>query len=95
MRVGNRTDFNRVKFFIETDGIIAPREALEKSIEIMITQLKAIIGFKGDEKAVEEKTGKKIDKVKSDTIKEIKKAAKVKVTKETWSDFVNSIACNS
>jgi DNA-directed RNA polymerase subunit alpha len=46
MRVGDRTDFNRVKVFIETDGTITPREALEKSIEIMINQLKAIIGFK-------------------------------------------------
>ncbi|OHA33080.1 MAG: DNA-directed RNA polymerase subunit alpha [Candidatus Taylorbacteria bacterium RIFCSPLOWO2_01_FULL_45_15b] len=48
MRVGNRTDFNRLKVFIETDGTMAPREALEKSIEIMIGQLKAIIGFKDD-----------------------------------------------
>lgn len=45
MRVGNRTDFNRLKLFIETDGSLTPREALERSIEIMITQLKAIIGF--------------------------------------------------
>jgi DNA-directed RNA polymerase subunit alpha len=49
MRVGNRTDFNRLKIFIETDGIIMPREALEKSIEIMINQLKSIIGFKEEE----------------------------------------------
>lgn len=46
MRVGNRTDFNRMKLFIETDGTLTPREALERSIEIMISQLKAIIGFK-------------------------------------------------
>ncbi len=46
MRVGNRTDFNRLKMFIETDGTLTPKEALEKSIEIMITQLKAIVGFK-------------------------------------------------
>jgi DNA-directed RNA polymerase subunit alpha len=46
MRVGNRTDFNRLKIFIETDGTILPKEALERSIEIMITQLKAIVGFK-------------------------------------------------
>lgn len=45
MRVGNRTDFNRLKIFIETDGSLPPREALERSIEIMIAQLKAIIGF--------------------------------------------------
>ena len=45
MRVGDRTDFNRLRILIETNGTIAPREALEKSIEMMIHQLKAIIGF--------------------------------------------------
>ncbi len=45
MRVGDRTDFNRVRMFIETNGTISPREALESSIETMIHQLKAIIGF--------------------------------------------------
>lgn len=49
MRVGDRTDFNRLKFVIETDGTIMPNEALQKSIEIMISQLKAIIGFKEEE----------------------------------------------
>jgi DNA-directed RNA polymerase subunit alpha len=49
MRVGDRTDFNRLKIFIETDGTILPKEALEKSIEIMINQLKAIVGFKEEE----------------------------------------------
>jgi DNA-directed RNA polymerase subunit alpha len=46
MRVGDRTDFNRLKISIETDGTLTPKEALEKSIEIMISQLKAIVGFK-------------------------------------------------
>lgn len=46
MRVGDRTDFNRLKIFIETDGTITSKEALETSIQIMINQLKAIIGFK-------------------------------------------------
>lgn len=46
MRVGDRTDFNRLRLFIETDGTTSPRQALEKSVEIMIHQLKAIIGFK-------------------------------------------------
>lgn len=45
MRVGDRTDFNRLRILIETNGTIAPREALENSIEIMIHQLKAVVGF--------------------------------------------------
>lgn len=45
MRVGDRTDFNRLRILIETNGTIAPREALERSIETMIHQLRAVIGF--------------------------------------------------
>ena len=46
MRVGDRTDFNRLRILIETDGTLAPREALERSIETMINQLKAVVGFR-------------------------------------------------
>ncbi|HVM73867.1 MAG TPA: DNA-directed RNA polymerase subunit alpha [Candidatus Paceibacterota bacterium] len=49
MRVGDRTNFNRLRIMIETDGTLAPREALERSIETMIHQLKAIVGFKEEE----------------------------------------------
>lgn len=49
MRVGDRTDYNRLRVFIETDGTLTAREALERSIEIMIHQLRAIVGFKEEE----------------------------------------------
>ncbi|MBI1974341.1 MAG: DNA-directed RNA polymerase subunit alpha [Candidatus Zambryskibacteria bacterium] len=49
MRVGDRTDFNKLRIFIETDGTIAPSVALSSAIEIMINQLKAIVGFKEEE----------------------------------------------
>jgi len=49
MRVGDRTDFNKLRMFIETDGTITPTEALTSAIEIMIHQLKAIVGFKEEE----------------------------------------------
>ena len=45
MRVGDKTNHNRLRMLIETDGTITPREALENSIRIMIDQLSAIIGF--------------------------------------------------
>ncbi len=45
MRVGDRTDFNRLRILIETNGTVSPRQALEQSIETMIHQLKAVIGF--------------------------------------------------
>jgi len=54
MRVGNRTDYNRLRISLETDGVITPREALESAISIMISQLKAIVGFKEEEKEIPE-----------------------------------------
>lgn len=46
MRVGDRTDHNRLRVTIETDGTISPKEALESSIHTMITQLQSIVGFR-------------------------------------------------
>jgi len=38
---------------IETDGTLAPREALERAIETMIHQLKAVVGFREEETDVQ------------------------------------------
>lgn len=62
MRVGDRTDYNRLRLSIETDGTLTPHEALTKSIEIMITQLKAIVGFKEEEEGEEEEPAVKNEK---------------------------------
>ena len=43
MRVGERTDYNRLRFSIETDGTIAPRKALEESVSILMRQLEALV----------------------------------------------------
>jgi DNA-directed RNA polymerase subunit alpha len=43
MRVGDKTNFNRLRMTIETDGTISPREALEQSVHTMIEQLAAVI----------------------------------------------------
>lgn len=52
MRVGDRTDYNRLRLIVETDGTYSPREAIEKSIEIMIHQLKSVIGFQDSHEEV-------------------------------------------
>ena len=48
MRVGDRTDHNRLRISIETDGTITPHAALEDSIQTMITQLQSIVGFRAE-----------------------------------------------
>lgn len=52
MRVGDKTNFNRLRISIETNGTLTPREALTQSIEIMIKQLKAIVDFKEIEEEI-------------------------------------------
>lgn len=54
MRVGDRTNHNRLRMTIETDGTLTPREALEKAITIMVEQLQAIVGFTISHRTVKE-----------------------------------------
>lgn len=81
MRVGNRTDFNKLRILIETDGTLTPNEALQKSIEIMIGQLKAIVGFKEEEVKVVEKLNEE---------KKEEKKAEEKVKKELDAEFLKT-----
>jgi len=71
MRVGDRTDFNKLRISIETDGSITPKETLERSIVTMIEQLKAIVGFKEEEPEVIE-APKKNDEGKEDDSESLK-----------------------
>lgn len=72
MRVGNRTDFNRLRIFIETNGTISAKDALEDSIRIMIGQLKAIVGFEEPVALVEEtKESESESKPKEESRREI------------------------
>ena len=65
MRIGDRTDYNRLRISVETDGSITPAEAVEKSIETMIHHLKAVIGFQEKEEVkIESAPGKKKEKEK-------------------------------
>jgi DNA-directed RNA polymerase subunit alpha len=69
MRVGDKTNHNRLRISIETDGTLTPREALEKSIVIMVEQLQSIVGFTIQSKSVvkeEEETDKSKDESNED-----------------------------
>ena len=82
MRVGDRTDFNRLRVIIETNGTITPREALERSIEIMIHQLKAVVGFQEEAEIVPASHGRASasdDTMGADSDSESKDATKMKL----------------
>ncbi len=95
MRVGNRTDFNRLTINIETDGSITPHDALEKSIQIMISQLKSIVGFKEEEviERLEEKaTSAPDNSVDKDAIDDILKTRieSLDVSQRTTNALINA-----
>lgn len=49
MRVGERTDYNRLRLFIETDGTIEPRDAFKRALHIMKSQIEQIEKFDQEE----------------------------------------------
>ncbi|OGZ62412.1 MAG: DNA-directed RNA polymerase subunit alpha [Candidatus Staskawiczbacteria bacterium RIFCSPHIGHO2_02_FULL_34_10] len=78
MRVGERTDFDRLSLQIETDGTITPEEAFYKACEILIKHYTIIFGGKESEseKVLQLKGDKKVKKEKK--AKPVKKAKKSK-----------------
>ena len=76
MRVGDRTDYNRLRLDIETDGSISPEEAFKKASEILVEQFKTLIETEGAEKgeiseplAEERETTKDRTKLKIEDLK--------------------------
>ena len=74
MRVGDRTDFDKLSVEIETDGTITPEEALQQSADILLKHFELISG--SDKK--EEKKVKKVKKETKKVKKEVKKTTKKK-----------------
>jgi len=84
MRVGERTDFERLHFEIETDGVFSPEEALFKASEILVNHFSLVSdAFRKEEKEKpvrEVKTEKKKRKNKAKTVKSNAKKKKRKKT---------------
>lgn len=72
MRVGARTDYNRLFLEIETDGTLTPEEALSKACEILVSHFSLIQGvYQKEEKTIVKKKSKAKEK-------KVKKKAKTK-----------------
>ena len=80
MRVGEKTDFNKLSIEIETDGTITPEEAFYQAVEILIKHFTII--FEGKEpvsvKSTEKEVEKESTKEKPKTEKKPKKVTKKK-----------------
>jgi len=76
MRVGDRTDYNRLILTIETDGTISPREALKNSLEIMQKQIEQILII--DEHQEEDGSGEEVESVKLEQGADLKFSVRTK-----------------
>ena len=64
MRVGERTDYNRLKIFIDTDGTISPSAALNDGIKILKEHLEKISEFEVRKTEKKKEIKEKIKKAK-------------------------------
>lgn len=69
MRVGKRTDFNKITLDIETDGSITPQDAFSKAINILVDQFSALVEIYSEKDEISEE-------VKEEAPKEEKKEEK-------------------
>jgi DNA-directed RNA polymerase subunit alpha len=65
MRVGDRTDFNRLVFEIETDGSIMPEAAFKKAVDILDEHIKILGDIEVPQEDVEDMKAKKTKAKKS------------------------------
>jgi DNA-directed RNA polymerase subunit alpha len=74
MRVGKKTDFNKITLDIETDGSVTPEEAFKKSVDILVEQFSALgelsIPDKSFEKAEEAEVKEEKEEEKKEEAKD-------------------------
>lgn len=82
MRVGDRTDFNKLIFEIETDGTIQPETAFKKAVDILDEHIKILglieVPAEVETAAADEKP-KKTSRAKSQKAKKEKESAETEV----------------
>lgn len=87
MRVGDRTDFNRLRLDIETDGSMSPEEAFRQANQILVSQFSTLITEEaGEEEKTEEQ--EKEPAVPEDDLKT--KVEDMKLSTRTTNALLNS-----
>lgn len=79
MRVGERTDFDRLFLEIETDGVVTPEEAFQQASEILVTHFSLLVdAFKPKISPVSKVKEEKPISTKKEKRKKVKHAKKTK-----------------
>ncbi len=80
MRVGERTDYDRLRMTIETDGTVKPEEAFQKAAQILVGHFKILAFLEEKKKTVKAKVGRKVAKKEAESEKkEVEGISKIKI----------------
>ena len=79
MRVGDKTNYNRLRFDIETDGTITPAEALTNAANLLIEHFKIIIAPLKTIKIDKKEKEKEEKPLRTETLKEEFDITKTKI----------------
>lgn len=90
MRVGKRTDFEKITLEVVTDGSISPEEAFQSSVDILVNQFSALTSFT-EERELEEVTEEKGEEevIVDEEVKEDPKKIKVEDLKNLSTRTLN------
>lgn len=79
MRVGKRTDYNKITLEIVTDGSITPEEAFKKAVALLVEQFSVLGGIEVvEEKEVSEKEAEIVEE--KEAVEEAVDPLKIKIT---------------
>ncbi|MDO8566033.1 MAG: DNA-directed RNA polymerase subunit alpha [Candidatus Moranbacteria bacterium] len=84
MRVGKRTDYDKITLEVVTDGSISPTEAFEKSVAILVSQFSSLTGVEGDASAVKEEVKEEVKA--EEEVAEVREKKPKKVSKKKKSE---------
>lgn len=76
MRVGDRTDFDKIRLEVETDGTITPKVALTQAAQILVEQFSLVSQSFVEEQGPKEEAGSKKPRKRKTTVKKITKKKK-------------------
>lgn len=81
MRVGKRTDFDKVILEIETNGVITPEEAFKKSSDILVSHFSLLAdAFNNQEEAIIPEKEEQVDGTKKIKIDDLNLADRIKTS---------------
>ncbi|MEK7134792.1 MAG: DNA-directed RNA polymerase subunit alpha [Patescibacteria group bacterium] len=95
MRVGDKTNYNRLRFDIETDGTITPAEALTNAANLLIEHFKIIITPLKTVKAEKKEEEKEEKPLRKDALKEEFDITKTKIEDLRLSNRTQNILLNN